>query len=815
MQKHSYVKLSFDKLREQLELEEDMRNRGINRFRKRLTEHKQRGEESFTNYGKTLLANSIVPLSQGIERYVKEGTNIKGVQPISRKLLSSLEPDITALITAKSVINSITISRKLTSSAINVASKMEDEVALRTFEENRPAHYGIVKADLDKRSFGYMYKRRKLRESASKNNIEWQAWTRNEKVHVGYKLIELMCLTTGLCNVETVVGRKRKEKKLVPTEKTLSWINSRNDFLEVLAPEYFPTVVPPRMWEEGKSVGGGYYSRHIKPLGLVKYRKRTHLKDLEKVDMPIVYKSINAQQNTPYKINQFILGVLKKAWDKNISIAGLPKAELEDLPSKPHDIDTNAEARKQYRHKAVLVHTENARLKSKRLLFAKVLWLAEMFKDRTFYHAHTLDFRSRCYQVTNYLNGQGVDFAKALHLFGTGKKITKENNGEHWLAVTGACLYGLDKNTRKQQLHWVSENQMRFDNINKDPFSDRQWEQADKPFQYLAWVHEWCEFKKKGEGYVSSFICNQDGSCNGIQHYSGILKHTPSAKAVNLSKSNTPQDVYTIVKDRVVENLLKIKDVEFAKLWLDYGVKRTTVKRAIMTSPYGSTRYSCSDFVDEDIKKRRDSGESHPFGSAIFPACSFLAGIIWESMGEVLASARVGMSFLQKSAKVLARAGHPVRWFNPVGFPVVQDYPEFKSMRVKTKLFGEIIKPRINVETDKLSVLRAGNGLPPNFIHAQDSAHMMMVVAESYDKGLTHFCNVHDSFGTLASDSQVLAETIRSTFVKMYDNGCPLEAFKTSIKPILTDKERKKLPAVPKKGDFDVKEVIHSEFFFV
>ena len=49
----------------------------------------------------------------------------------------------------------------------------------------------------------------------------------------------------------------------------------------------------------------------------------------------------------------------------------------------------------------------------------------------------------------------------------------------------------------------------------------------------------------------------------------------------------------------------------------------------------------------------------------------------------------------------------------------------------------------------------------------------------------------------------------------MYDNGCPLEAFKTSIQPILTDKERKKLPAVPKKGDFDVKEVIHSEFFFV
>ena len=59
-------------------------------------------------------------------------------------------------------------------------------------------------------------------------------------------------------------------------------------------------------------------------------------------------------------------------------------------------------------------------------MFAKVLWIAEMFLERIFYHAHTLDFRSRCYHVTNYLNGQGVDFAKALHLFGTGKAITEE-----------------------------------------------------------------------------------------------------------------------------------------------------------------------------------------------------------------------------------------------------------------------------------------------------------------------------------------------------------------------------------------------------
>ena len=808
------ITLPFSILKEQLDLEKDMRDRGIRRFRKRLTEHKQRGEESFTNYGKTLLSNSIRPFSEGIKSFCEEGKKVSGVQPIARKLLSLLEPDIIALIASKSIINCITISRRLTSAAINVASKIEDEVALRTFEEEKPEHYGIVKADLDARSSGYQYKRRKLRESSQKNNIEWTVWTRSEKVHVGYKLIELMCVHTGLCDVETIIKKNRREKKLVPTQQTMDWINNRNDFLEVLAPEYFPTIVAPRRWEEGSTKGGGYYSRHIKPLTLVKYRKRENLKHLENIEMPMVYKAVNAQQDTPYKINTFILDVLDKAWEKNIAIGGLPIAELLSLPVRPHDIETNKLARQLYRIESVKVHTDNARQKSKRLLFAKVRWMAHMIKEKIFYHAHTLDFRSRCYQVTNYLNIQGVDFAKALHLLGTGKKITAENKGDYWLAVTGAALFGVDKVTREEQLKWVDENLELFKKIQEDPFVNREWEIADKPFQFLAWVNEWVSFKNVGYGYLSTFICNQDGSCNGIQHYSGILKHTASARAVNLGKSEKPQDVYTVVKDTVIENLKTMTDNPFAKLWLQFKVKRSTVKRAIMTSPYGSTRYSCSDFVDEDLVKRKDQGDEHPFGSSSFQACTFLSGVIWDSMGEVLSSARLGMSFLQNCAKVLSKNGHAIRWTNPVGFPVIQDYPEFKSMRVKTRMFGEIIKPRINVETEKYSVLRASNGLPPNFIHSQDSAHMMKVVCKAYDKGISHFCNVHDSFGTLAADSQVLADTIRETFVELYDNDCPLEGFKVSIEPTLSEEQRKKLPTVPEKGDFNIKEVLQSEFFF-
>ena len=38
------ITIPFVRLREQLDLEKDMRERGISRFRKRLTDHKQRGE---------------------------------------------------------------------------------------------------------------------------------------------------------------------------------------------------------------------------------------------------------------------------------------------------------------------------------------------------------------------------------------------------------------------------------------------------------------------------------------------------------------------------------------------------------------------------------------------------------------------------------------------------------------------------------------------------------------------------------------------------------------------------------------------------
>ena len=39
---------------------------------------------------------------------------------------------------------------------------------------------------------------------------------------------------------------------------------------------------------------------------------------------------------------------MQHAWDKSLSIGGMPPIENLKTPSKPHDIDTNPEALKKY-----------------------------------------------------------------------------------------------------------------------------------------------------------------------------------------------------------------------------------------------------------------------------------------------------------------------------------------------------------------------------------------------------------------------------------------------------------------------------------
>ena len=804
-------------IQEELELEQHSIDLGIQRTQRRDRTHVDREQESVTSWGKTMVSQTIIPLTNAIQTYFEEQSNTRGQPPVAFRLIRGIEPEILALITAKHLINTISQQRAFTSTCIKLGGKIETEQSLQNFKSLNPELYGAVRRDLDKRSFNYDYKRRKLRESAKRDKTaEWLEWSTNDKLHIGIRLVELMIKSTGMLETGTETIHKKRTKVIKQTSVTQQWIEKRANFNDLLNPEYLPTVMPPKNWNAPS--GGGYYCSDMPELTLVKQRNKVFQKELEKFPLTEVYSAVNSMQQTGYKVNKFILDVMNQCYDTGQGVGGMPPIANEPIPNKPHDIETNVASRRAWKKAAVIAHTANSRLFSKRLLYAKIIFGADKFKDYdNIYFPLQLDWRGRCYTTPSFLTYQGVDGAKALLSFSHGKEITEENSGGYWLAIQGANSWGNDKVSLDDRAEWAmsDDNMHMFKSIAQDPMSDRRWEQADKPFQFLAWVDEWIKFQDHGYGFVSHLPCAVDGSCNGIQLYALMLKDKEAGALVNVVPSDTPNDIYQLVADTVISKLgiLAKDNVEFAQQWLDYGVKRSTTKRSIMTISYGSTKYSCTDFVIEDATKRADKGEDHPFEDIFRPAI-FLAGVIWDSLGENLSSAREGMDYLQQIARLSAQVGEPVHWVTPVGFPVYQAYPKMKSCRVEAMLMGTVIKPRVNQETGKTDKVKMTNGIAPNFVHSLDASCMIRTVNKARENGITNFCNVHDSFGTTAGDVEMLSVSLKQAFIEIFDETDVLEDFKEDVMKQLPLELHEKLPKPPAKGDLDVKLLAECDYFF-
>ena len=801
----------------QQEMEKLSAQLGKNKTNKRRLSHIEREEESVTSYGKVIVATSVRPLAIAIAEWIEQTeANVHSKTPISLKYIRLVNPLTTALITLKHVINTITTTKNLTATAIKLGGRIETEISLKNFEALNPTLYQTVKKDLDKRSFNYNYKRRKFREQSKRDNVAiWQEWSTTDRLHVGMVLIDLMIEKTRLIEVTTEQHKHKTVKVIKQAEGTRQWISNRNNFNELLNPEYLPMVLAPKSVEDGKVQGHGYWTSEMPELDLVKQKGKKFINELEAFSMPEVTKAINLMQSTSYKINKFILKVMQHAWDKSLSIGGMPPIENLPIPNKPHDIETNPKSRLKWKKETVIVHTENNRMASKRILYAKIINLAEQFKDyATMFFPLQLDFRGRAYCVPPFLNYQSINGAKALLNFSQGKPITKENRGVFWLAVHGANMWGNDKVSLEDREKWTIDNQNWIKDCAEDPIGNRQWEDADNAFQFLAFCDEWNRYTKEGDGFVSHIPVNVDGSCNGLQIYSLLLKDEISGKLVNCVPSKEPQDIYSLVKDQVIVNTkdnAKNGD-ELAVKWLDYGVKRSTCKRPVMTLTYGSTRYACTDFVVEDLTKRKDKGETHPFNDMFKPAI-YLSKIIWQSIGENLKSAKQGMQYLQDIAKVVAKEGVPLHWVTPVGFPVFQYYPEMKSKRVQSHLMGEVFAPQIKTPTNETDKMKQRNAAAANYVHSLDSACMIRTVNIAKENGINNFCNVHDSFATHACDVDVLNKRIREAFVGIFSEDL-LSKFKQQVSQNIPEEAISNLPNRPKDGNLELDQLHQCKYFF-
>jgi DNA-directed RNA polymerase len=321
------------------------------------------------------------------------------------------------------------------------------------------------------------------------------------------------------------------------------------------------------------------------------------------------------------------------------------------------------------------------------------------------------------------------------------------------------------------------------------------------------------------ENHVSHLPIALDGSCNGIQHFSAMLRDPVGGAAVNLVPSDKPSDIYGKVAERTVEKLKELAEAGqpeswIADAWVRFGINRKITKRPVMVLPYGGTFRSCSEYVKEAVKERIEGGADNPFGDDLPKACTLLAQTVWASIGDVVIAARAAMSWLQQCARVCVAAGKPIRWTTPSGFVVVQDYRKLSQARIETRFNGSILNLSSVELSDQVDTSKQASAVSPNFVHSLDASALVRTICRGLDEGITSWAMIHDSYGTHAADTDKLSTVLREEFVKMYREHDVLREFRDSLAAQLPPEFAEKLPPLPESGTLDIELVTKSPYFF-
>lgn len=808
---------------EQLELEKGMVSRGAEAYKrsKETAESKGRGAE--TGYARRLMAQYIEPMVEELNRL----TTQKGARMLARAHahLKHLDAEKAVFIALQQLFNHFTLHATPTSIASNIGRMIEDEIRFEKFQDKFAGYYDKIIQDFKRKGTkDYRYMHRVLTHSANENEDGWVSWTIAERVDVGMRLLDVIIRCSDLVNKTTYYEKGKTIVRLEPSQAAMDWINQYDEAASMMYPDKAPCIIPPDPWTSLDQ--GGYYSpalRNSTRMVLTKHPK--HKKILKKADLSLVMEALNVVQSTEWAVNQKVLAVARMVWAKNLAI-GMPHsdplkpAESPFPDTKKEDLTQEQLARfVQWKRETSEVYTQERERQSKCLQIARILRVANDYTafDR-FWYVWTMDFRGRMYAATSGFSPQGPDIAKGLIRFAQGKPLGVR--GLYWFLVHGANKYGFDKEDYDVRIAWVNERKEHFLRAAADPMAHTDvWATADKPYQFLAWLFEYKAMHdaqlvgRTPAEFVSHLPVGLDGSCNGLQHFSAMLRDEKGGAATNLTPSDKPSDIYSLVAAVCLDKVKARSDEPVFARWNDFAntfgkgkLPRSVAKRPVMTMPYGSTRQSCTTYVCDAI-----SGEDKDFFGKLqaFNAAVALTPLLWTSIGEVVVAARQGMDWLQKCATLMCKKDLGVSWKTSDGFIVHMYEREVEVKAINTQLAGTFYC-KVGNYTDKLRKSAQRNGVAPNFVHSQDAAHLRRTCRAAKAAGLTSLALIHDDYGTHAADTDTLHRIIRESFVAEYTERDPLEDFKQWQELI----SKTEMPPIPAKGTLDLNLVLESKHFF-
>ncbi|QNF14440.1 hypothetical protein FT670_10430 [Aeromonas jandaei] len=420
---------------------------------------------------------------------------------------------------------------------------------------------------------------------------------------------------------------------------------------------------------------------------------------------------------------------------------------------------------------------------------------------------------------------------------------------------------GEDKAAHADRVKWTDANIYMIQMIASDPLQYREWEAADKPFQFLACCFEIDEALKTQGGptkYESSMPIALDGSCSGLQHLGMATRCETTGRAVNLLAGDKPSDIYQIVADKVaayldqvVSGKLRVKKEvwqgqvkkwqEWPAAWKNGKLSRSITKRSVMTYPYGSVAFGFGNQLLADILEpayEEAQKNAYTLGKAVkdvFPwsdeaelenGARFLAWLIYKAVVETVVVPAQVMEELKKLASLINKADTDVWWTTPLGFRVEQRYRNkrqaalivwLRAIFLRSNLWRGGEAPRVQVSfkynSDKLDKNKQKGAIAPNVVHSLDATHLMMTVCAAHDQGIKHFALIHDSFGTHATNTDQMFRIVREQMVELY-KADPLGQIIEDLKGQIMKDELKNLPKPHSKGLLKIEEILESQYAF-
>ena len=320
----------------------------------------------------------------------------------------------------------------------------------------------------------------------------------------------------------------------------------------------------------------------------------------------------------------------------------------------------------------------------------------------------------------------------------------------------------------------------------KDPIQETWWHSAEEPWQFLAVCIELVAALDTPDPstYHSNIPVQQDGSCNGLQHYAALGGDVQGAKQVNLSPSDSPQDVYAAVA-RLVEARIS-RDAEAGNpmaMALSGRITRKIIKQPVMTKVYGVTRYGARLQILARLK------EFNTLPAAQLDAgATYLTGHVMATLKSLFGRAQAIQDWLTTTARDIGRSvprafaeeygykgdletlpgyrvyyatpltvstgnkgtgkhnPHPHRsnkpdddsapkyrypqtsitWTTPLGFQICQPYLDPETLVTKTCLQNSVSISATPTAYTPVNENKQTSAFPPNFIHSLDATHMFM-----------------------------------------------------------------------------------------